>query len=55
MEKYVLLNQKALESTKKFEKRLNEVCQKGWKPVSIGSGAGGTIILLEKSDKYDTY
>ena len=52
----MLLNQKMLESNRKFEKRLNETCQKGWKPVSIASGTHGhAIILLERSDKYDNY
>ena len=55
MEEYKLLNQKAFESTKKLEKRLNEICQQGWKPISIGTSQGGTTILLEKAEKYDNY
>ncbi|MCK5278766.1 MAG: hypothetical protein KAQ62_24160 [Cyclobacteriaceae bacterium] len=55
MEEYKLLNQKTFESIKKFEKRLNEICQQGWKPVSIGTSQSGTTILLEKAEKYDNY
>ncbi len=47
--------QKILEPAKKFEKRLNEICQKGWKPVSITSINRKAMVLLEKSDKYDNY
>lgn len=52
MEKYQLFSQGIVESTKKFEKRLNEICEKGWKPISIGTSRRGSVILLEKSDKY---
>ncbi len=55
MEEYKLFNQKAFESTAKFEKRLNEICQRGWKAISIAAGKGGNTILLQKIDKYDNY
>jgi hypothetical protein len=52
MEKYKIFRQGAFESDSKFDKRLNEICQKGWKAISIGNGPGGSVVLLEKSDKY---
>lgn len=55
MEQYKLLSQNTFESTKKFEKRLNEICQQGWKAISIGTGMEGMIILLEKAEKYANY
>lgn len=55
MEEYKLFSQKAFESTVKFEKRLNEICMKGWKAISIAAGTGGNVILLQKIDKYDNY
>lgn len=55
MDEYKLLSQKVFESVKAFEKRLNEVCQQGWKPISIAAGQGGNTILLQKIDKYNSY
>lgn len=55
MEEYKILAQKVFESNKQFEKRLNEICNTGWKPISLASGQGGNTILLEKSEKYKTY
>lgn len=55
MEEYKIFNQKAFESTKAFEKRLNELCQKGWKPISISGSQMGLVALLEKVDRYDNY
>ncbi len=55
MEEYKIFKQKAFESDAKFEKRLNEICQKGWKAISIGQGPGGNVILLEKADKHNQY
>ena len=55
MEEYKIFNQKAFESTKAFEKRLNEMCQKGWKPISIAGSQMGLVALLEKVDRYDSY
>ena len=55
MEEYKILSQKIIESTKTFEKRLNEVCQQGWKPISLAAGQGGNAVLLQKIDKYDRY
>jgi len=50
MEEYKFFRPKAFGSQKKFDKRLNEVCRQGWKPIALG-GAGGNIILLQKVDK----
>ena len=55
MGEYKILNQKTFESVKQFELRLNEICQQGWKPVSIGTSQNGSTILLEKAEKYDNY
>lgn len=55
MDEYKLFYQKAFESTSKFEKRLNEFCQKGWKAISIAAGKGGSTILLQRVDKNNTY
>lgn len=55
MAEYKLLAQKVFESNKKFEKRLNEICNTGWKAISITADHGVNTILLEKSEKYDTY
>ena len=55
MDEYKLLAQNVFESTKKFEKRLNEICNQGWKPISIAAGQGGNTVLLQKVDKYNSY
>ena len=55
MDEYKLLEKGVFESTKKFEKRLNEMCNQGWSAKSIASGQGGVIVLLQKVDKYDKY
>ena len=55
MEDFKILNQKPFESTKKFERRLNEVCSKGWKPVSLTGSQMGLTALLEKVDRYNSY
>ena len=55
METYKLLAQKTFESNKKFEKRLNEMCNTGWKAISITADHGSNTILLEKTEKYQTY
>jgi len=55
MEDYKIFNQKAFESSKAFEKRLNEMCQKGWKPISLSGSQVGLVALLEKVDKYSNY
>jgi hypothetical protein len=52
MKEYKLLKQRTFESVAKFEKRLNEMAHKGWKPVSIGSTPEGAIILMVE-DKAD--
>lgn len=51
MDEYKLFKQKVFESLEKFEKRLNEKCQQGWKPLSISTVDDGNIILLQKIDK----
>jgi len=55
MEEYKIFGQKAFESTKAFEKRLNEMCANGWKPISISGSQMGLVALLEKVDKYNGY
>ena len=56
MNDYKILSKKAFESLEKFEKRLNEICQKGWKPVSLANGNhGGIMVLLERTEKYNDY
>lgn len=55
MEEYKIFNQKAFESTKAYEKRLNDMCAKGWKPISMSGSQMGLITLLEKVDKYNSY
>jgi len=52
MDEYKLFKQNIFESVAKFEKRLNELCQQGWKPISITSDHGTSIILLQKTEKY---
>ncbi len=52
MEEYKYFRIKAFESNEKFEKRLNDMCRQGWKPIAI-AGVQGTIVLLQKVDKYD--
>ena len=55
MGEYKILNQKTFESAKTFEIRLNEICQHGWKAISIASDHGSKTILLQKTDKYNSY
>ena len=56
MDEYKLLKQKLFESNKAYEKRLNELCNLGWKPVSLAAdNAGKHSVLLQKVDKYDKY
>jgi hypothetical protein len=55
MDEYKIFNQKAFESSRSFEKRLNEVCQQGWKPISITSDHGSKTILLERVEKHNNY
>lgn len=55
MDEYKILNQKVFESSKSFERRLNEICQHGWKPISITSDHGSKSILLQKIDKHENY
>ena len=56
MDEYKLLKQKFFESTNAFEKRLNDVCIQGWKPLSLaGDHSGKLSVLLQKVDKYDKF
>ncbi len=56
MDEYKLLKQKFLESNTGFEKRLNEFCNQGWKPISLAAdNAGKHSVLLQKIDKYTNY
>ncbi len=56
MKEYKLLTKGVFEPESKFERRLNEICQKGWKPISICYNKGkGLTILLESTDKENYY
>lgn len=56
MDEYKLLKQKIFESNSAYEKRLNEMCNQGWKPISLAAdNAGKHSVLLQKVDKYDQY
>ena len=55
MKEYKIITQGIIESTKKFQSRLNAICEKGWKPISIGYNNTGVAILLEKADKEYSY
>ena len=52
MDEYKYFRPKAMESNEKFEKRLNEMCSQGWKPIAIG-GMQGNIVLLQKMEKHN--
>lgn len=50
MNKYRVFRKKLFESDDKFEKRLNEECRKGYRPISMTYDAGtGMVVLLEKT------
>lgn len=52
MKPYKLLTKSIFESSKKFEERLNEICNKGWRAVAMASDAGsGIVVLLERIEK----
>jgi len=56
MKEYKLLSKGLLEPELKFERRLNEICQKGWKPISICCNKGNRLtVLLESPDKENYY
>ena len=56
MDEYKILKQKFFESISAFEKRLNEFCNHGWKPLSLAADHSGKLsVLLQKVDKYDKY
>lgn len=52
MDEYKIFDKGHFESKTKFEKRLNEICQKGWKPISMCESGGTICVLLVKVDKY---
>jgi hypothetical protein len=50
MNKYRVFRKKIFESDEKFEKRLNEECRKGYRPINLTYDAGaGLVVLLEKT------
>jgi hypothetical protein len=52
MKEYKLLKQGIFEGLSKFEQRLNDTCQHGWKPISMcNKEANILVVLLEKVDK----
>ena len=56
MDEYKLMKQKFFESNMAYEKRLNEICNQGWKPISLAAdNAGKHSVLLQKIDKYISY
>ena len=56
MDEYKILKQKFFESNSAYEKRLNDVCNQGWKPISLAAdNAGKHSVLLQKADKYNQY
>lgn len=49
MNKYKIFRKKVFESDDKFEKRLNEECRKGYRPINMTYDASiGLAVLLEK-------
>jgi hypothetical protein len=55
MNEYKLLAQGVLEPLSKFEKRLNAICDQGWRPVSLTDKEGRLVVLLSKVDRQRTY
>lgn len=49
--KFRLLKKKAFESLEKFEIRLNDECQNGWRAISMSSDNGTLIVLLERDNR----
>jgi len=52
MNDYQILQKGFFETTKHFENRLNAICGKGWKAISIGGTNHNIYVLLEKTEKY---
>lgn len=56
MKEYKIFSKGVFESIAKFERRLNEMCQKGWKPISMCYDKGnGMTVLLESVDRENYY
>ena len=52
MKPYKLLAKGIFESSKKFEDRLNDMSEKGWRAIAMASDAGGgMVVLLERIEK----
>ena len=52
MKPYRLFSKGVFESSKKFEDRLNEMSEKGWRAIAMTSDAGGgLVVLLERIEK----
>jgi len=49
MQQYKFLKKGAFESLDKFEKKLNEVANTGWKVINFDYDHGGVVVLLERS------
>ena len=47
MEKYIIIRAKAFQGMDKFDKKINEMAQKGYRPIAM-SGELGTNVLMEK-------
>ncbi|SNT15392.1 hypothetical protein SAMN05421640_2545 [Ekhidna lutea] len=45
---YKFLKQKAFEKLERFEKRLHETANQGWKIKSFTSDHGSIIVMLER-------
>lgn len=48
MQKYHFFKRKSFEGLDKYEKRLNDFVEAGWKVISMASDSGEMIILLER-------
>jgi hypothetical protein len=52
MKPYKLLAKGIFESSKKFEDRLNDMSEKGWRAIAMTSDTGGGLmVLLERMEK----
>lgn len=49
MDKYKFLKKGAFESLEKFEKKLNETVNAGWRVVNFTEDHGGIVVLLERT------
>ena len=48
MQKYHFFKRGAFESLTKFEKRLNDFADSGWKVVGLYSDNGESVVLMER-------